>query len=1253
MLRLARSKQPIGWLVLGLGVLLSLGLAAVVRHKNAVIAQSAFDNAVDHAQSELLARFRLPSYGLRGLRGTFASARPLSRAQFRQYVASRDLPEEFPGTLGIAFVQRVQRKNQAAFLAATRADAAPDFAIHSLSDNDDLYVVKYIAPLAQNASALGLDQGSDPTWRRAIEQAVRSGQPTMSEGMLLVQGHEPKQPSVLINVPVYAKDAPLDTPEQRQAALIGVLNAPAVVASLLEGRSNIGRGELHLRLLGPTAPTGSTALWYDNQTEAPTAAPVFQRQIPLNPYGQPLELQIASTPAFELTHLNSSHWWVMIGGLLLSASATLWLSRHLSVLRQADSALELAQHKLDSYRQLAGNTHSAYVATDLKCRITSVSSGFEQLTGYTMEEALGRHPGSLLQCEQTDPDEVRRIREAVHMNGYYVGEILNLSKQGRRYWVELHIQPHFDNQGKQIGFIASLIDVTQRRQSQQLLQEAEQSNRNLLDALNHNAIVSATDLKGVIQRANSGFCRVSGYSQDELVGQRHNIVNAGADNVVDWSQVWRTIRAGQIWRGEVCNRAKDGHLYWVDTVIMPFFCATGEVSSYVSVRFEITQLKLAQARAEQQTALLEGAIATIGQPFCIYDADDRLVYFNDQYRQVYARSADKIVAGETFEAIARFSAENGQYPEAIGRVDEWMAERLAFHQRGDGELVQCLDDGRILRVIERHMANGYMAGFRIDITAMVKAKEAAQAGERAKSQFLANMSHEIRTPMNAVLGMLALLSKTTMTPQQSDYAGKAERAARSLLGLLNDILDLSKIDAGMMELEQSPFQIEQVLRNLAEIFASTHHSPQVELLLDLDPRAAGQVIGDSLRLRQILLNLGSNAIKFTHEGHVLIGVRLVEHAATHLRLLFEVSDTGIGMDASFQRVIFEAFTQAQQSNTRQYGGTGLGMAITSQFVKFMGSQLQVESELGRGSRFFFEAELALDPAAPTQLPDTARTGMRWDGLHVLLVDDHPKSRELLEKMCRSLGWRPQVCDSGAAALALLHDMAQQGQRYDVVFMDGQMPGLSGWQTCVQLREQDRSTPVVLMASLPWLESAPPPRVDTARLIDGQIMKPVTASMLYDAVANLRGHGEQAAKPPASLGMDDAPLTGLHILVAEDNLVNQQLARELLMHEGAEVDLAANGQIAVERVQAASPPYDLVLMDMQMPLMDGLEATRKIRDTLGLLELPIVAMTANAMSDDRQACLDAGMNEHVAKPLNMDELVDVILQQTLQRHAAAR
>ena len=1206
---------------------------------------------MQRSQSEFLTRFRLPIYGMRGLRGTFASLDgPLSRLQFMRYVGSRDLTNEFPGVLGIGFVQPVPRRNLDRFLNATRADGAPGFVIHGFNDSsqDDLYVVKYIAPEAQNASALGLDLGSDPTRRRAIEQAVRSGLPTMSAGIQLVQDQE-HRPSVLINIPVYANGAALDSPEQRQAALVGIINAPTVIPSLLDARGDIGHGDLRLRLLGPTAPTGSTALWYDNLAGRPSATattPRYQRQIQITIHGQQLELQLASTRSFERLHMSQTPWWVLMTGLLLSAGAALLLSRHQRTLRQADSEMALAQRSLASYHQLADQTHSAYMTTDLAGRLISVSPGFEQLTDYSPDEALGQHPGSLLQCEQTDPEEVRKIRQALRSNGYYVGEILNRSKQGRLYWVELHIQPHFNPQGEQIGFIGSSIDVTQRRQSRQLLQEAEQNNRNLLEALDYSAIVSFTDLDGMIERVNSGFCRISGYSEAELVGQRHNIVNARADNVVDWRQAWQTLMAGQVWHGEVCNRAKDNQLYWVDMVIVPFFSATGNVN-YVSVCFEITQLKQAQAQAEQQTALFQGAITTIGQAFCIYDADDRLVYFNDQYRQLYTKSAEKIRIGETFESIVRFGAEHGQHPDAIGQIDEWVAERLALHRRGDGELVQHLDNGRILRIIERRMPNGYVAGFWIDITDMVKAKETAQAGERAKARFLANMSHEIRTPMNAVLGMLALLRRTAMTTQQNDYVSKAERAGKSLLGLLNDILDLSKIDAGMMKLERQSFQLEQVLRDLAEIFAGTQPSPGVELLLDLDPQATGSVIGDKLRLRQIFINLTSNALKFTHEGHVLISVRVIERQASCLRLLFEVSDTGIGMDAGFRNVIFDAFTQAQHSNTRQYGGTGLGMAITSQFVKLMGGKLQVESEPSQGSRFFFEIDLMLDPAVPARLPYSA--GRRWDGLRVLLVDDNEQARELLGRICRSLDWQTTVCDSGSAALALLRTAMQQDQRYDVVFMDCQMPGLSGLQTCTQLREWDPDTPVIMMVTLRCLESAPPPAIDGATLINGQIMKPVTASMLYDAVANLRGHVEQTAQSATWQATYDAPLAGLRLLVAEDNPVNQQLARELLMQEGAVVDIAANGQIAVEMVQAASPPYDMVLMDMQMPLMDGLEATRQIRESLGLLELPIVAMTANAMNEDRQACLHAGMNEHVAKPLDMDELVDMILQHALRRH----
>ena len=1210
---LARLKILIICLVSA--ALLSLGISVTLLQRREASLKASFEVTADTARADLLARLQAPVHGLYGLRGSWASAGLLSPEQFHDHMAALELERQFPGLLGLAFVQRVREGDL------------------------DRYRVQYSAALAGRASVPGLAPGSE-LGRDAIEQAARSGQPVLSEFPPLGQDGQAR---VLFTLPIYAPGRPLDGPEQRMKALLGVVSAPARLAGLLESQGDIGHGELRLRLIGTGNPSATP--WYDNlgllansQEEAR-----YRIRLPTDLYGQALELQIESTSLLESRNDHS----LLQGLIVIIIFSSILL---LILIKKREMSHKETVARLKAVDQFSTLTHSTFLTTDCAGYINSVGSGFELLTGYSPEEALGKHPGRLLQCEDTDPRDIRAFREALRDTGYHNGEILNRAKDGRRYWVEMHIQPQLDDQGRRIGFIAKALDVTLRRQSLQSLQEAEQRNRELVEALNHNAIMSIADVDGLIHWVNDSFCKISGYSRHELLGRSHNVINAGADDVVDWSEVWGNLRQGKVWHGEVCNRTKNGELYWVDTVIAPLLSIAGQIENYVSVRFDITErklaqarAKLAQARAEEQTALLQGAISTIGQAFCIFDAQDQLVYFNEQYREVYATSAVKIVPGETFESFVRFGAEHGQYPEAVGRVEEWVTQRLAAHQRGTGELVQELDNGHVLRIVERHMPTGHIASVLADITDMLRDKEAAQAAERTKSQFLANMSHEIRTPMNAVLGMLSLLHKTPMTAQQNDYVGKAERAGKSLLGLLNDILDLSKIGAGMMQLEPHPFSLEPLLRGLAEIFASTLSNPEVELLLDLDPQAMGSVIGDSMRLHQILLNLGGNAIKFTQEGHVMIGVKLLGRESDRLHLGFEVSDTGIGIDPEFQRVIFDAFTQAERSTSRRYGGSGLGMAITGQLVTLMGGQLQVESTPGQGSRFFFDITLPLE-TSPPKLAATTYTVPGAGGLRVLVVDDHPKARELLLRTCGSLGWDATACDSGEAALVELRQQANQGQRYDVVFMDYQMPGLDGLQTCGQLREWNRDTPVVMMNTLHGMTYVEQTGTDMIGWVNGQIVKPVTASVLFDAVTNLRGQDAHTLKSAPSQWIDDAPLAGLRLLVAEDNLINQQLARELLMSEGAEVDIAANGQIALEMVRSAPDHYDIVLMDMQMPIMDGLAATRAIRATPGLETLPIVAMTANAMQEDRQACLDAGMNDHITKPLDMDELIDVVLQQ---------
>ena len=507
------------------------------------------------------------------------------------------------------------------------------------------------------------------------------------------------------------------------------------------------------------------------------------------------------------------------------------------------------------------------------------------------------------------------------------------------------------------------------------------------------------------------------------------------------------------------------------------------------------------------------------------------------------------------------------------------------------------------------------------------------------------MSHEIRTPLNAVLGMLRLLQSTPLSARQGDYVGKSEGAARSLLLLLNDILDFSKIEADKMTLEVRAFRIDRLMRELSVILSANLGDKHIDVMFDVDVDTPGVLLGDDLRLQQVLVNLAGNAIKFTEAGEVVVGVRTLERRATEALLEFFVQDTGIGVAPEQQAHIFSGFSQAEASTTRRFGGTGLGLAICRRLIDLMGGSIELDSEPERGSTFSVKLWLPLAPGEP--LPDAPATASRMTGLRTLVVDDNPTACRLLSKMVRSMGWEVEVASDVAQALQWLGAQELAGSPCDAVFIDGELPAIEAWHASQRQRAaRGEVKPVVLtMVTAQGRE-----KLSSQGLIDEPargcfLVKPVTASMVFDAVVDAwLGDGaqrQQRAAPVVSAGS----LKGMRLLVVEDNANNRQVAQELLVAEGAEVALAENGEQGVQAVLAAEGAFDAVLMDLQMPVMDGLTATARIRERFDRQALPIIAMTANAMASDRQACLDAGMNSHVGKPFELADLVSALLLHT--------
>jgi PAS domain S-box-containing protein len=821
-----------------------------------------------------------------------------------------------------------------------------------------------------------------------------------------------------------------------------------------------------------------------------------------------------------------------------------------------------------------------------------------------------------------------------------------------RHWI-CSYYPVFGPERELVGINAVVLDITERKRQEERNRDNEALFRALFEGSGDAHLLIAFGA-GFVSANQAAVALFGCGDMDELLslspaGLSPEVQPNGrrSDELV-LEYMRRALEEGS-WRFEWIHLRRDGSQFHAD-VLLNRVDIGGRGIVHATVR-DITarvQTDAALRAAGERLAQSERMIRTVTDhlPALVgyWDAGLRCQFANRPYLEWLGRPAAEVIGHTAQELMDEVQMAQVQpYVERVLAGEPQFFERQ-LQRKGSMDVIQAWgsyipDFDAESRVRGFYMLHSDVTELKRTQSRLEDALRAAEAASSAKGEFLANMSHEIRTPMNAIIGLARLLEEAKLERRERAYVTRMQMAARSLLSMLNDVLDYSKVEAGQLALERTVFRIDEVLESVAVLGAAGAWHKGIEPVFAVAPDVPPRLVGDPMRLQQVLLNLVGNAIKFTEQGEVVLSIDVAAADGDGVALAFAVRDTGIGIAPEQQARMFEAFSQADSSTSRKYGGTGLGLAISRRLVELMGGDLRVKSAPGQGATFGFSARFGLDRGSPPALPAPAAAPPAEGPVErVLVADDNASSRQALARALESQGWEVDCASGGAEALALLRG----GQRYGLAFIDSVMPDLDG-ASVLAFARADRAIVMprcALLAADPERERLDALAADLR--VDAVLAKPFTPGALSEALAEMANGGPPAASPPAApLG---GRLAGLRVLVAEDNLLNQEVANYVLQHAGAAVDFAGNGQLALSMLAEGERHYDAVLMDLQMPVMDGFEAAAAIR-AMGQDRLPILAMTANAMEDDRRRALQAGMDGYLAKPIDVDELVAALRRAT--------
>lgn len=1212
---------------------------------------------------------------LEGLAGLFTAGHDETKEEFESY--TRYLAK-IPSIKALEWIPFVPEEERAAFEEKARRMVSPDYEIWEIDAKGSrvsaagrpFYApLLYIEPSAGKEALLGYDFSSSLINEKALQEARTTSLSSCTDPMSL-EDETGEQNGILVYRPVFFSDDP--------GRLRGFVMAIVRMGTLLENAMASGIDNtpvsMDLYMLDPGKPDvkiASVSAAGDKETDEGS----FSLTRPIFIFGKTFTVTARPISSLETMHPVRSGWIAGISGITITLAVVLVIGfiihgrEELEVIVQDRTAALTASEELQRLQRtrLQDIIESINAGTwewDIQTGEMEVNDRWTEMLGYEPKEFF---PVYKTWRDTVHPEDLNNLDGMMkrHFSGeipYYYCEYRERHKNGTWVWIQSSGRViEWSDDGRPLRMSGTHTDITERKTAALKLLESEENFRTFFETIGD--IVGVMDREGRLLHVNKAMINKIGYTFEELRDKDIIQVISSGNNLPEYSAQFDAILKGERESSSLPIFSRTGTMIYAETRFW-FGKWNGEECIFVFCK-DMTAEHEARHRFERLFRNNPASMALLSLPDRrIVDANDTLLaesgYTKDEILEKTVIDLGLFVSNKRGEVAIKELISNGrlsdfeiQVRSKKGTIRDVL---LSAEVMGDPDkrlLLAVMIDITARKKAEQELLD---ANRRLEETILISNEMAIQAemANAAKSDFLANMSHEIRTPLNGVIGMAGLLMETDLTEEQRRYTEAVIASGESLLSLINDILDFSKIEARKLDLEIMDFDLYDLLDDFVTTIAFKAHEKGLELIWDMDPDVPVFLQGDPGRLRQILTNLVGNAIKFTAKGEVSIGVSLLSGNDEECLLHFSVRDTGIGIPRDKLGFLFEKFSQVDASTTRQYGGTGLGLAISKELSELMDGAIGVNSEVGKGSEFWFNARFDCqekNAQVETSLP------ANLEGIKILIVDDNATNREILLKRLTYWGMIPSETEDGPSALKALQRAADSGDPFRLAIIDMQMPGMDGENLGRVIKSDERvaDTRLVILTSLGK-------RGDARRFkdvgFDGYLTKPARHQELFNVVSTIMG---EEGKSGDYAGMDyERPLvtrhsaqkqtrdftdSGARILLAEDNITNQKVALGILKNLGIHADAVANGAEAISALK--SIPYDLVLMDVQMPVMDGLEAAREIRnmttgtqkDDSGTIksDIPIIAMTAHAMQGDRERCLDAGMSDYIPKPISANEL----------------